>query len=95
MSKPNPSLVLLLLLGACATDPELGATVNHNIVAQVVDMNPEYAGVPMEGSNGKRGVASFRRYQSGNVRALQRVDGGAKIGQQGGAENATTAAEAN
>lgn len=90
MRKPNPSVVLLLFLGACATDPEFGAVVNHNIVTQVVDMNPQYAGVPMEGSNGKRAAASYKRYQSGNVRALQRVDGTAKVGQQGGAENATT-----
>lgn len=90
MRKPNPTVLLLLSLGACATDQEFGATVNHNVVAQVVDMDPQYAGVPIEGANGQRAVDSYRRYLKGNVKALARVEGTAKVGGQGGAADGGT-----
>lgn len=90
MRKPNLTVLLLLSLGACATDPEFGATVNHNVVAQAVDMDPQYAGVPIEGTNVQRAVDSYRRYLKGNVKALAKVEGSSKVGGQGGAVDAGT-----
>lgn len=66
-------------------DPGFGIIVDSNIVAQVVDMNPEYAGVPMEGGNGQRSIDAYRRYQSGNVKKLYKQTGESAVGEQGGA----------
>jgi hypothetical protein len=90
MRKQIPAILLLLAVGACATDQELGATINHNIVTQVVDMDPKYAGTPMEGSNGKRSVAAYQRYLNGNVKALTKVDSSSRVGSQGGAGDSST-----
>jgi hypothetical protein len=80
---------LLLLLAGCETnDPDLGMSVNRNVVAQAVDMNPRYAGVPTEGSNGKLAVAAQRRYLNGQVKPLLRVSAEGGVGQQGGASDA-------
>ncbi len=76
----------LLLLAGCETnDPDLGMSVNRNVVSQAVDMNPRYAGVPTEGSNGKLAVAAQRRYLNGQVKPLLRVSAEGGVGQQGGA----------
>jgi len=83
-----PAAALLVAAGVppySRTDPGFGQTVENNIVGQAVDMTPEYAGVPPEGSNGKRSTDAYRRYQSGNVKKLLSVTGDAKVGQQGGA----------
>lgn len=83
----KPACVLLLLgVASCSTsDPDLGNSVLRNNVAQVVDMNPQYAGVPMEASNGKRSVAAQERYVNGNVKQLLKVSGNTEVGTQGGA----------
>jgi glycine betaine/choline ABC-type transport system substrate-binding protein len=83
-----PATVLLMAAGVppySRTDPGFGQTVENNIVGQVIDMTPEYAGVPLEGSNGKRSTEAYRRYQAGNVKKLLSVTGDAAVGQQGGA----------
>jgi hypothetical protein len=78
----------LLLLAGCETnDPDLGMSVNRNVVSQAVDMNPRYAGVPTEGSNGKLAVAAQRRYLSGQVKPLLKVDAEGSVGGQGGASD--------
>ena len=93
---------LALLLAGCAvhregdrliahnSDRHFGNTVNGNIVTQTVDMNPQYAGVPIEGGSGQRSVDAVRRYMQGNVKELYRSDLRAEVGKQGGADNVAT-----
>ncbi len=69
-----------------AADPDLGHSVTRNIVTQVVDMHPHYAGVPMEGGSGVRSAESVKRYLKGEVKELIRVTGATGVGQQGGAQ---------
>lgn len=69
------SLTPLLLLVGCATDGPMGASIVNNVAAQTVDLNPQYAGVPIEGSNGVRSVDAYRRYLKGDIAPLQRPDG--------------------
>lgn len=79
---------LLMAAGPAPYSPKdsgLGQTVDSIIAAQTIDPDPEYAGVPLEGGNGKRSVDAYRRYQSGNVKRLLSVSGEAKVGGQGGA----------
>jgi hypothetical protein len=71
-------------------DPGFGQTVENNIVAQTIDMTPNYAGVPGAGANGKRSTDAYRRYQSGNVKKLLSVAGDSRIGSQGGAAEGIT-----
>jgi hypothetical protein len=61
-----------LTLGGCATqrDAQLGAVVQNNVIAQVVDLEPVYAGVPIEGGNAARTVEGVRRYNNGAVKQL-------------------------
>jgi len=85
------SLAAACLLSACETpDPDLGHALYYNRNIQVVDMNPAYAGTPMEGSDGVRLVDAQNRYLQGKVKDLLKVDGKSGIGQQGGAADATT-----
>jgi hypothetical protein len=65
-----------LLVVGCADLPPLGAVVQHNIVAQVVDMDPQHADVPIEGGNGQRSADAIKRYNNGSVRPLEGVPGG-------------------
>jgi hypothetical protein len=90
MRQLKPTWLILLILGACATDREFGSTVNHNVVAQAVDMTPQYAGVPIEGGNGQRSADAYKRYLKGNVKALAKVTGSTAVGGQGGAADSGT-----
>jgi glycine betaine/choline ABC-type transport system substrate-binding protein len=99
MNKSNALLFvvpafMLMAAGPVPYSPQdsgLGQTVDSIIAAQAIDMYPEYAGVPLEGSNGKRSVDAYRRYQSGNVKKLLKQTGEAQVGSQGGAvEQITT-----
>jgi hypothetical protein len=65
-----------LLLAGCVNEPPIGQVVQHNILAQVVDMDPQYAGVPIEGGNGQRTVDAIRRYNAAAARPLQSSAGG-------------------
>ena len=63
----------LAALAGCATpDPQFGLVTQQNVYAQVVDMNPIYAGVPIEGGDGVHGVAAVRRYKTDEVKKLQK-----------------------
>ena len=65
------AVALPLLLAGCATpDPQLGLNVQTNALAQIVDVDPVYAGVPIEGGSGERQVEAVRRYNKGKVTAL-------------------------
>lgn len=95
-------LSLAVLLAGCSvhregdrliahnSDRHFGYTVNGNIATQTVDMNPQYAGVPIEGGSGQRSVEAVRRYMQGNVKELYRSDLRAEVGKQGGADNVAT-----
>lgn len=88
-----PATLLLIAAGPAPysrTDPGFGQTVETNIVAQVIDMTPEYAGVPGAGANGKRSADAYKRYQTGDVKKLLTVTGDAKVGSQGGASETVT-----
>jgi len=62
---------VLLALGGCATaDPQFGAVVQNNIIAQAVDLDPVYAGVPIEGGNAARTANAVRQYNNGAVKPL-------------------------
>lgn len=69
---PRFALIALpLLLAGCATqDPQLGLNVQTNALAQIIDLNPVYAGVPIEGGAGERQVEAVRRYNKGKVTPL-------------------------
>lgn len=75
MTGSKTLLLLPLVLAACAADTQMGAAVANNIAAQTVDLDPQYAGVPMEGSNGERATNAYRRYLKGVVAPLQKPDG--------------------
>ena len=65
------AVALPLLLAGCATpDPQLGLNVQTNAVAHIIDLDPVYAGVPIEGGSGERHVDAVRRYNKGKVTAL-------------------------
>jgi hypothetical protein len=64
-------LVILLALAGCAThDPQFGAVVQNNVLAQVVDLEPTYAGTAVEGGSGERSVEAIRRLNKGAVKQL-------------------------
>jgi len=81
------SAILLVGAGspALASDPDFGASVRRNVAIQTVDMNPRYEGAIIEGGLGERTVAAVKRYQTGKIRPLAKVDGSAAVGSQGGA----------
>lgn len=67
----HAAVPLAMLVAGCATpDRELGIVVQHNVVAQVVDLEPQYAGVPIEGGSGERAVDGVKRYNKGAVKEL-------------------------
>jgi hypothetical protein len=64
-------IALPLLLAGCSTsDPQLGLNVQTNALAQIVALDPVYAGVPIEGGSGERHVEAVRRYSKGKVTPL-------------------------
>ncbi len=67
----NLAMPTLLLVSACTTtDPQLGINVQTNALAQIIDVDPVYAGMPVEGSNGELQVEAVRRYKKGAVKAF-------------------------
>jgi hypothetical protein len=60
----------LLLAGCVSADPQLGLNVQTNALAQIIELDPVYAGVPIEGGSGERNVEAVRRYHKGKVTAL-------------------------
>jgi hypothetical protein len=71
---------------AAATEPkDFGCSVRQNLEAQVVDMDPQYAGDLVEGGVGQRSSAAVKRYMTDNIRPLIRSDLRSAVGLQGGA----------
>ena len=92
------SLLLLALMFSVAgpvtaTDKGLGLTVQNNLAAMVVDLNPSYANVKIEGGDGNRADAAMTRYRTGRVTPLQSLQGTSAVGQSnsGGAAAAPVA----
>jgi len=63
-------LIVTILTAGCTTDREFGAVIRSNIAAQTVDANPTYAGVPIEGGSGVRGVSAIERYNERKTEPL-------------------------
>ncbi|WP_310498706.1 hypothetical protein [Sandarakinorhabdus sp.] len=86
MRKSFASLAFLALSLAAvpafaAPEEQLGATVQANIAAMVVDLNPTWAGVPMEGTSGILGERAFRRYRTDATKPLIPLSGKSNVGQ--------------
>lgn len=89
---PASACAAALLLAGCETqDRDFGHSIRHNQAVQTVDMQPVYAGVPMEGSDGVRLADAQRRYLTGKVKDLLKVDGKSALGAQGGATDGASA----
>lgn len=65
---------------ARSQDRGLGLVVQNNIAAMVVDMNPAYANVKIEGADGQIGDAAVTRYRTGRVKALTPLSGTTNLG---------------
>ena len=61
--------VSLLALGACApVDPSFGEAFRWDMAQQVIDPDPTYEGVVMEGGSGERLEGAVDRYNKGQVK---------------------------
>lgn len=67
--------IAVALTGMAESDPDFGYSVRRSVVAQAVDMAPNYAGTPIEGSSGVRALDAQRQYLKGNVKKLGKIDG--------------------
>ena len=70
LRRPGLMALSLLIAGCTTTDPQHGINVQTNALAQIVDLDPVYAGVPIEGGSGERNVDAVRRYYKGSVKQL-------------------------
>jgi hypothetical protein len=78
-------LALLVASPAVARpDPDLGRVVQNNVHAQLVDPDPQYARILIEGGTGRLGARAWQRYQSDNVKALRPLSGTSDLGRAGG-----------
>ena len=73
----------LLAAPALAQDRGLGLIVQNNVHAQLVDLNPEYAGIPAEGSNGLKADTAMTRYRTGRVQPLLPFTASTSVGAAG------------
>lgn len=89
-------LILALMVSVAgpvtATDKGLGLTVQNNLAAMVVDLNPSYANVKIEGGDGNRADAAMTRYRTGRVTPLQSLQGTSGVGQSNAGAVATATA---
>jgi hypothetical protein len=85
------AVALLLLSGCESADADFGHSIRHNQAVQTVEARPVYAGLPTEGSDGVRGADAQRRYLTGKVKDLLKVDGKSGLGAQGGATDSAAA----
>ena len=69
---------------AAASDPRLGLVTQNNVAAMLVDPNPTYANVKMEGTNGTTAAGAVSRYRAGNVKRLLPLSGRSDVGNAGG-----------
>jgi hypothetical protein len=74
------------------SDRGLGLVVQNNIAAMVVDLNPSYANVKIEGSDGLLADGAVTRYRQGRVKALIPLSGTSSLGNTGAGANPGAAA---
>ncbi|WP_164155971.1 hypothetical protein [Sandarakinorhabdus rubra] len=90
--------VAALAVPAAAQDKELGLVVQNNVAGMLVDPNPDYANVKIEGGGGIVTGGAVSRYRAGRVKPLIPLSGKSEIGatqtQQGGAAATAPAAPA-
>jgi hypothetical protein len=83
------SVSLFLLLAtvvaapAIARDKGLGLVVQNNVAAMLVDPNPAWANVKIEGGAGTVADGAIFRYRSGQVTPLMPMSGKSTIGAVG------------
>jgi type IV pilus biogenesis protein CpaD/CtpE len=89
MRSGNHALVLMAVAAAlvagpaAANDPGLGLVTQNNIAAMLVDPNPTYANVKMEGTNGTTAGEAVSRYRAGKVKPLLPLSGRSDVGTAG------------
>lgn len=83
-------LIVSVAAPATAADRGLGLVVQNNIAAMAVDLNPAYAKVKIEGTEGQLGDAAVTRYRAGRVKPLLPLSGTSNLGQNIGGMGATT-----
>jgi len=81
----------LLAAPAAAQDRNLGLVVQNNVNAMLVDPNPAYAGIPIEGGNGLKADTAITRYRTGRVQSLQSFSGNTNVGGAGAGASSTSA----
>ena len=84
------SLAAIGTPASAGPDPMLGASVNTNVAAQVVDPHPDYRGRPFAGTSGRRMADAMIRYQTGKLKPLIKTNGKTDLGGQGGASDEQT-----
>lgn len=62
------TLAALITLSSCQTDPTMGGAVKHNIALQVVNPDPQYEEVAIEGTSGTTNQKAQERYRKGIVK---------------------------
>lgn len=78
------------VLAACTPyDTGLGENVKRNMAMHVINPDPQYSGVSMEGSSGDHAAAATERYRKGTVKEPQTIRttsaiGGGGSGSSGG-----------
>lgn len=65
---------------AAAPDRGFGLSVQANIAAMTVDLNPSYAGVPGEGGTGHLSDSAVTRYRQGRVKPLLPLSAQSQLG---------------
>ncbi|WP_017668120.1 hypothetical protein [Sandarakinorhabdus sp. AAP62] len=95
MFKLATSLLLVALMVSLATpaaaeDKGLGLVTQNNVAAMVVDLNPSYANVQIEGSSGMLADAAITRYRTGRVKPLLPLSGKSELGNTGPSAAAST-----
>lgn len=78
------ALMISVAAPVTAQDRGLGLIIQNNVAAMVVDLNPSYANVKIEGSEGSLADAAITRYRTGRVKPLMPLSGNANLGQQQG-----------
>ena len=61
-------LVLPAVTGCTANDPTFGGAVRSNYAQQVINPEPRYEGVLVEGGEGARSAAAVERYRTDKVK---------------------------
>ena len=56
------------LAGCTPNDPTLGGAIRSNYALQVVNPDPQYEGVVLEGGDGSKSAAAVERYRKDQVK---------------------------